>query len=237
MQTFYLVLGCSLPRRVSACICHCACFMQKQCHAVCAHYKGHNQITSGLLETPHLFVCCILSNQAWRNDTSWELPCLWLPKLDVYGSGLVPHAGLQIFLFSERGASLTEVSQCAVCGQSKPSAEITVKYGQRSCRFCFSFYNRFLRKPIKFRCMGEGKSSTVSISAWLFYICASIKRLLLASAAPDVNLHKWIRHGIPLNRIWQVHWQQASWTPLLRHSTFWTFGTPSDILKGPCDPI
>ncbi|KAG0418774.1 hypothetical protein HPB47_004610, partial [Ixodes persulcatus] len=54
-----------------------------------------------------------------------------------------------------RGASLTEVSQCAVCGQSKPSAEITVKYGQRSCRFCFSFYNRFLRKPIKFRCMGE----------------------------------------------------------------------------------
>ncbi|CAN7983154.1 unnamed protein product [Ixodes hexagonus] len=97
----------------------------------------------------------------------------------------------------ERGASLSEVSQCAVCGQSKPPADITVKYGQRSCRFCFCFYNRFLKKPKKFRCTGEvpgtcNLAKTLKCKGCLLHACWTLFEI------PATQKRRLQRHLIPL---------------------------------------
>ncbi|XP_049271957.1 serine/arginine repetitive matrix protein 1-like [Rhipicephalus sanguineus] len=58
---------------------------------------------------------------------------------------------------AEKGSSVTSSeSKCSVCQQYKRSAELSIRYGQYACRFCFRFYAAFLRKPKKFVCPKDG---------------------------------------------------------------------------------
>ncbi|XP_050034681.1 histone-lysine N-methyltransferase 2A [Dermacentor andersoni] len=58
---------------------------------------------------------------------------------------------------AEKGSSVaSSESKCSVCQQYKRSAELSIRYGQYACRFCFRFYAAFLRKPKKFVCPKDG---------------------------------------------------------------------------------
>ncbi|KAL3210193.1 hypothetical protein MRX96_037330 [Rhipicephalus microplus] len=64
---------------------------------------------------------------------------------------------------AERGSSVTSSeSKCSVCQQYKRSAELSIRYGQYACRFCFRFYAAFLRKPKKFVCPKDATPSATS---------------------------------------------------------------------------
>ncbi|KAK8757205.1 hypothetical protein V5799_000092 [Amblyomma americanum] len=56
----------------------------------------------------------------------------------------------------KRSSVASRESRCSVCQQYKRSAELSLRYGQHACRFCFRFYAAFLRKPKKFVCPKDG---------------------------------------------------------------------------------